>query len=136
MTPPLSMVATPLYPGRLCTSGYYIITKKFAVTCHSFIVPINDVYPMETSNSSKRVRQDTRPPSSHLMACEPICFLFKKFHQVPAKLLKQTLTDFYDSETTCEAINVLISCMGDLNIESWSRPPKRRKGSKEQLGEK
>jgi len=59
-----------------------------------------------------------------------------KFNQLPLKIIKQVLCDFYDRETINEAKNMLISCLEDLAITNWNMPPKRRKDSKENLRKK
>jgi len=56
--------------------------------------------------------------------------------QFPAKLLKQTLIDFYDYDALCKAKSVLLDAMDVLKMNSWVKPPKQRRDSKENPGNK
>jgi len=69
-----------------------------------------------------------------MVICEPLCYIFKKFLQFPAKLLKQTLIDFYDYDALCKAKSVSLDAMNVLIINSWVKLPKRRRDSKENPG--
>jgi hypothetical protein len=55
---------------------------------------------------------------------------------MPVKSLKQILIEFYTSEQICNAKETLINHMEQANLDKWVRPPKRRRDSKENPGNK
>jgi len=71
-----------------------------------------------------------------LIQCEPLCFVLKKYGQVPAKTYKSILVEFYTGEQICYAKETMIKFIENINPEKWVRPPKRRKDSKDNVGNK
>jgi len=60
----------------------------------------------------------------------------KKFTQQPVKIVKQTLIDFYDSESIHTAKQLLMQYVEALLLPNWTKPPTRRKDSKDHPGNK
>jgi len=52
-----------------------------------------------------------------LIQCEPLCFILKKYGQIPAKTLKSTLVEFYTGKQICCAKETLIKSMENINPE-------------------
>jgi len=50
-----------------------------------------------------------------LIQCEPLCFVLKKYGQIPAKTLKSILIEFYTGEQICYAKEILIKSMENIN---------------------
>jgi len=62
--------------------------------------------------------------------------MFKKFKQLPDKLLRQLITDFYSADVVCDAKNTLLTYMEQLDLTKWSKPSRRRKDSVDKTGSK
>jgi hypothetical protein len=88
------------------------------------------------SQSSKRSRQASSISDNVLIVSEPLCFMFKKFKQLPEKLFKQLVMDFYSTDIITEAKNTLLVYMEKLELEKWSKPTRRRKESVDKAGSK
>lgn len=91
---------------------------------------------MDSSQSTKRGRHESSITREVLVVSEPLCFLFKKFKQLPDKTLKQLITDFYTAEIICEAKNTLLNYMEQLDLTKWTKPTRRRKDSNDKTGSK
>jgi len=88
------------------------------------------------TQASKRSRQASSVTSDLLIVSEPLCFMFKKFKQLPDKLLRQLITDFYSADVVCDAKNTLLTYMEQLDLTKWSKPSRRRKDSVDKTGNK
>jgi len=62
--------------------------------------------------------------------------MFKRFKQLPDKLFKQLITDFYSADNSCEAKNILLSYMEQLDLSKWTKHARRRKESVDKTGQK
>jgi hypothetical protein len=94
----------------------------------------------KTSLVNKRARQDSSILSGYssnkLVINEPLCYIFKKYNQFPATVLKTIIIDFYDGDQINEAKDLLVSQIELSDTANWVKPPRRRKDSKENIGHK
>ena len=109
----------------LLLSGFaeYIFTT---VMSQCSFVPVNE---RPTFNSSTM-----NGPT--LVICEPLCFVARKLGQIPAKRLKTILFEFYSGEQISSAKETLVKYIDNINPDKWIRPPKRRKDSVDNVGNK
>ena len=97
---------------------------------------------MDRSNSqsdlpNKRARQQSdQGGGKQIVINELLCYASKKYHQLKKQILKQTIYDFYQSETVIEAKNQLCGDIEALAITDWPKPPRRRLNSTEHIGAK
>jgi len=86
---------------------------------------------------NKRARQVTTEMSAQrCVISERLCYTLKKYLQLPKKTLKQTLINFYSNEALQAAKDKLITAVDDLRLDNWTKPAKRRKDSRENVGNK
>ena len=71
-----------------------------------------------------------------LVLCDPLCFIFLKYSQIPNKSLKSIFSDFYTCDPICSSKETLLKFVDKINSDKWVRPPKRRKDSKKNIGNK
>jgi len=62
--------------------------------------------------------------------------LWRNTYNFRKKTLKQTLINFYSNEALQAAKEKLITTVDDLRLDNWTEPAKRRKDSRESVGNK
>ena len=90
-------------------------------------------------NSAKRARQhsmDNCSVKTNIVISEALCYASRKFSNLPAKTLRQTLSNFYSADVLHAAKETLINVVEELKIDNWVKPAKRRRDSKENPGNK
>ena len=71
-----------------------------------------------------------------LVLCNPLCFLFSKCGNLPQKILKSALIDFYDPVVISSAKKQLIEDMKNANFtEKLPNVPERRGGEMRTVNE-
>ena len=93
-----------------------------------------------TANSAERDRQQSvdnySMQSKSIIISEPLCYASRKMARFPAKILRQTLSNFYPTDVLHVAKDILINAVEELKIDNWVKPVKRRRDSKDNQGNK
>ena len=84
-----------------------------------------------TANSAERDRQQSvdnySMQSKSIIISEPLCYASRKMARFPAKILRQTLSNFYPTDVLHVAKDILINAVEELKIDNWVKPAKETK---------